>query len=328
MRKKYNWGILAPGKIAHKFTEGLKCLDNANLYSIGSRSEERAGDFAKQYGYIRSYGSYEEFAADPELEVVYIATPHSHHMEHTLLCLENGKAVICEKAFALNSKEVEKMISFAKDRKLFLMEALWPPFQPSYNEAHSIIDSGGIGKVIHIRSQFAFKAPYEPDKRLYNLELGGGALLDIGIYPVMDTLAFMGVPDEIFARAEFSKTGVDETINVLFGYRDGSTASLYSSLTSNSGTATEIYCENGRISLNRGKDRSQHLLIEIDGTDPESKVYSPGSMGYHFEAEEVMKCLDQGKLESDIVPLKFSSDLMTVLDKIRGKAGIKYPGRD
>ena len=328
MRKQYRWGILAPGKIAHKFTEGLKCLDNARLYSVGSRSEERAMNFANRYGYKRYYGSYEEFAADPELEIVYIASPHSHHLEHTLMCLENGKAVICEKAFALNGKEAEKMISYAKERNLFLMEALWPPFQPSYNEAHRIIDTGVLGKPIHIRSQFAFKAPCEPDKRLYNLELGGGALLDIGIYPVMDTLAFLGVPDDIMASALFSKTGIDETINVLFGYSDGRTASLYSSLTNNSGTATDIYCEHGRIGLSRGKDRSQHLLIEREGQEPESRVYSPASTGYHFEAEEVMWCLDQGRQESDIVPLKFSSDLMMVLDKIKEKAGIKYPGRD
>ncbi len=190
--KKYKWGILAPGKMSAKFTRGIKLLENAELYAVGSRDLQRAILFAKDYGFKKYYGSYEELASDPELEIVYIASPHSHHYEHTMLCLKNGKHVICEKAFAINSKEVEEMISEARKRNLFLMEALWPPFQPFYKKAQEIIRSGILGKIIHLDGYFSFIPPYDPDDRKFNLALGGGSLLDIGIYPVIDALDISG----------------------------------------------------------------------------------------------------------------------------------------
>ena len=241
MNKKYNWGILAPGKIAHRFTEGLKLLDNANLHAVGSRNIDRARDFAGQYGYKKYYGTYEELADDPDLEVVYVASPHSHHMEHTLLCLNAGKSVICEKAFGINSSEVEAMIEAAGNNNLFLMEALWPPFQPSYRKVTEILDTGKAGAVITVRSHFAFEPPYEPEKRLYNPDLGGGTLLDIGIYPVIDALTFLGVPDDIMAIATFAETGVDDSINMIFGYNNGKSANLFSSIKTEVGVGTDFF---------------------------------------------------------------------------------------
>jgi predicted dehydrogenase len=326
--KKYKWGILAPGKMSAKFTKGIKLLKNAELYGVGSRDLQRAILFARDYGFRKYYGSYEELAADPRLEIIYIASPHSHHFEHTMLCLKNGKHVICEKAFAINSKEVEVMISEAKKRNLFLMEALWPPFQPFYKKAQEIIRSGILGKIFYLDGYFSFIPPYDPEDRKFNLALGGGSLLDIGIYPVIDALTFLGVPSEIKASAVFGKTGSEESLSIIFTYPDGRMASLYSSFRTSIGIGCELYCEKGNLIVSRGRDMNQRVILALHGEEKQEFVFNPPAMGYHWEAEEVMKCLDEGRTESPVVPLSFSHDLMKTLDRIRETAGIVFPGRD
>ena len=311
-----------------KFTEGLKLLENVELYAVGSRDLERAKQFAEEFGFKKYYGSYEELAMDSEVDVIYIASPHSHHLEHTLLCLKNKKAVLCEKAFALNSREVEEMINEASEQKIFLMEALWPPFQPIYRKTKEILLGGEPGKIIHLNARFSFQAPYNPTDRKFNLELGGGSLLDIGIYPVIDALYFIGVPTEVIAKASYSETGSEDSISIILGYDDGRMATLYSSFRTAGGIGCDILCENGNLLFSRERDMSQRLNVALNGK--ENKEYSllPDGMGYQFEAMEVMKCLDDGKLQSDVVPHSFSLNLINTLDRIRKAAGIVFPGRD
>jgi predicted dehydrogenase len=328
MRKKYKWGILAPGKMSAKFTRGLKILENAELYAVGSRDAERARLFADEFGFRKYYGSYEELAADPDVEVIYIASPHSHHLEHTLLCLKNNKHVLCEKAFALNTHEVEEMIGEAKRRNLFLMEALWPPFQPFYKKAMEILNSGIMGGIVHLNGYFSFIAPYDPYERKFNLSLGGSSLLDIGIYPVIDALTFIGVPSEIKASAVFGGTGSEESISAIFSYPDGRMASVYSSFRSNAGIGCDLFCEKGNLQIVRGRDMNQRTILQLHGMESQVFTFSPEAMGYHWEAEEVMKCLDEGKIESSVVPLSFSLNLIKTLDRIRETTGIVFPGRD
>jgi predicted dehydrogenase len=328
MSKKYKWGILAPGKMSAKFTRGLQLLENVELYSVGSRDSRRAKHFAEEFGFKKAYGSYEEFAQDPDLEVVYIASPHSHHLEHTMLCLKNGKHVICEKAFSLNFWEVQMMADEARRQNLFLMEALWPPFQPFYKKAEEILNSGAAGKIIHLNGYFSFLPPYDPNDRKFNLSLGGGSLLDIGIYPVIDALSFIGVPSEIKASAVFGKTGSEESLNVIFSYPDGRTASLYSSFRTNAGIGCDILCEKGNLTVVRGRDMNQRTTFQPHGRELQEFIFNPEAMGYHWEAEEVMRCLDEGKTESSVVPLSFSLELMRTLDRIREAAGIVFPGRE
>jgi len=323
--KKYNWGIIGPGNIAVRLTEALKQLDNANLYSVVSRNMDRALKFSREYGYEKSYDNYEEFASDPGLDIVYIATPHSHHYEHTMLCLNKGKSVLCEKAFAINSKQVNEMITAAGNNKVFLMEALWPPFQPSYLKAHEKLSEGRTGKVKYIISSFAFKAPYDPEARTFNPVLAGGSLLDIGIYPVIDALTFLGNPDNIETSVVMSETGVDESIGVLFGYNDGRGASLYSSFMNDGGIGTYIICENANINLSRGRNHTQNTEIRYHDGESEEFSFKPPAMGFQYEAAEVMNCIDKGLTESPVVPLSFSRDLIETLDRIRQKAGIIYP---
>ncbi|MGA2408143.1 MAG: Gfo/Idh/MocA family oxidoreductase [Bacteroidales bacterium] len=328
MKKKYKWGILAPGKMSAKFTEGLKLLRNVELYAVGSRDLKRAKKFADEFGFKKYYGSYEELASDPDLEVVYIASPHSYHHEHTLLCLKHKKAVICEKAFALNSREMEEMIKEAAKQKVFLMEALWPPFQPIYQKTKEILQGGEPGKIVHLNACFSFKPPFDPIDRKFNLNLGGGSLLDIGIYPVIDALYFIGVPSEVIAKASFAETGSEDSVSIIFGYNDGRMATLYSSFRTAGRIGCDLLCENGNLFFSRRRDMSQRLIVAMDGK--ENKEYSllPDGMGYQFEATEVMNCLDEGKLQSDVVPHSFSRDLMNTLDRIRQAAGIVFPERD
>ncbi|HEX7492612.1 MAG TPA: Gfo/Idh/MocA family oxidoreductase [Bacteroidales bacterium] len=328
MKKKYKWGILAPGKMSAKFTSGLKLLDNVELYAVGSRDKTRAEQFANDHGFRKFYGSYEELANDVEVDVIYIASPHSHHMEHTMMCLKNRKAVICEKAFALNSSEVKSMIAEAEKQKVFLMEALWPPFQPIYIKTRELLESGEPGKILHLNAYFSFQAPFSPVDRKFNLDLGGGSLLDIGIYPVIDALYFLGVPSEIIAKASFTETGSEDAISIVFGYDDGRMATLYSSFRTNGGIGCDLLCENGNLFFSRARDMSQRLNVAMNGKEKVEYSLLPDAMGYQFEAMEVMKCLDEGKLQSDVVPHSFSINLMETLDGIRKAAGIVYPGRD
>jgi len=328
MKKKYKWGILAPGKMSAKFTKGLKLLDNVELYAVGSRDKSRAEQFAKEYGYKKFYGSYEELVNDSEVDVIYIASPHSHHLEHTMLCLKHKKAVICEKALALNCREVTTMIAEAEKQKVFLMEALWPPFQPIYKKTKEILLDGEPGKLLHMNARFSFQAPFDRSDRKFNLDLGGGSLLDIGIYPVIDTIYFMGIPSDIVAKASFSETGSEDSISIIFSYDDGRMATLYSSFRTAGGIGCDLLCENGNLFFSRARDMSQQLIVAINGKEVKEYSLLPDGMGYQFEAIDVMKCLDEGKMESSIVPHSFSLDLINVLDRIRKAAGIIFPGRD
>jgi predicted dehydrogenase len=329
MKKTTNWAILGCGKIAHKFAIDLKLLPNAKLYAAASRSVENAKSFASELGFEKAFGSYEEMVNDPEVDVVYIASPHSHHFEHALLCLNHRKAVLCEKAFALNSKEVNLMIETSRRQNTFLMEALWTRFQPSFNKVMEIIHSGELGTLKMVRSDFAFNAEYNPEKRLYNVDLGGGSLLDIGIYPVFMSLMALGKPSEIKTMATFCQTGAEESILMSFNYRGGEIASLLSSFASYSSTQTEFSFENGFVRLNRRFYSPTSITYWKSGEEEKLITFEKGiGFGYELEAAHVMDCLDAGKKESDLMPLSLSLDLMEIMDRVRKDAGIVFPGHD
>ena len=329
MNKKYNWAILGCGRIARKFVGDLKLLPNARLYAAASRSLENAQSFASELGFEKAYGSYEEMVNDPEVDVVYIASPHSHHCEHTLLCLNHQKAVLCEKAFAINSKEVGLMIEAAQNNNTFLMEAFWTRFQPSFLKAMEIIRSGELGALKMVRSDFAFNAEYNPEKRLYNVNLGGGSLLDIGIYPIFMSLTALGKPSEIKTMASFCATGAEETIQMAFRYPGGEMASLVSSFASHSPTQTEYWFENGYLRLNRRFNTPTSITYWKNWEEEKTITFDKGEgFGYEFEAAHVMECMDAGKTESDLMPLSFSADMMEIMDWVRKDAGIIFPGHD
>lgn len=327
--KKYNWAILGCGHIANKFCSDLKLLPNANLYATSSRDLQKAIDYRNKYGFEVAYGSYTEMVNDPKVDAVYIATPHAFHREHALLCMNHKKAVLCEKAFAINKREVEEMISCAKENNTFLMEAFWTKFQPSFIKAMEILKSGELGKLQIVRSDFAFNAPFIEERRLYNVNLGGGSLLDIGLYPVFAALTSLGKPDFIKTFAHFSTTGTEENISILFKYAGGEMANLTSSFSSYSPTQTEYWCEKGYMILNPRWYMPTKITIVKNGEQPQhfNSEHFEGT-GYQYEAAHVMKCLDEGKIESEIVTWQNSLDLIETLDRIRQDAGIFFPNHD
>jgi predicted dehydrogenase len=329
MGKTFNWAILGCGKIARKFAGDLKLLPNARLYAAASRSLENAQVFANEFGFEKAYGSYEEMLLDPAVDVVYIASPHSHHCEHTLLCLNHQKAVLCEKAFAMNSREVSLMIEASRKNKTFLMEAFWTMFQPSFQKAMEIIRSGELGALKMIHSDFAFNADYNPEKRLYNVALGGGSLLDIGIYPIFMSLMAFGKPSEMKTMASICPTGAEESIMMSFKYPGGEIASLVSSFASHSSTQTEFSFENGFIRLNRRFFCPTTITYWKSGEEEKTITFEKGiGFGYELEAAHVMECLDVGKTESEQMPLSLSADLMETMDRVRKDAGIVFPEHD
>jgi Predicted dehydrogenases and related proteins len=325
----YNWAILGCGKIARKFATDLKLLPNARLYAAASRSLENAQTFANELGFEKAYGSYEEMVNDPAVDVVYIASPHSHHFEHAMLCLNHRKAVLCEKAFAINSKEVSQMIETARRNNTFLMEAFWTRFQPSFLKVLDIINSGELGALKMVRSDFAFNAEFNPEKRLYSVELGGGSLLDIGIYPIFMSLMTLGKPSEIKTLARFCSTGAEESIMMSFAYPDGQIASLVSSFAAHSSTQTEFSFENGFVRLNRRFYTPTTLTYWKNWEEEKLISFEKGAgFGYELEASHVMDCLDKGMIESDWMPHQLSADLMEIMDRVRANAGIVFPGHD
>jgi len=319
------WGIMAPGKIAHKFVSGLQDIPEAELYAIGSRSAERAGTFAQQYGAAKSYGSYKELAEDPDVDIIYIASPHPAHYENALMCLEHGKAVLCEKPFTMNLRQLEHLVDVARTNKVFLMEALWTRFLPTIEKILEIRDSGKLGTIRFINADFGFKGVYDPSNRLFNPELGGGALLDIGIYVVFLANLLLGNPPEITATSQIAETGVDASTSMIFSYADGQIANLSCTYMANTPIQADIIFEKGIIHIDPKWFTPTSLHISAEEGSKEHFQYEEKSNGYQYQAMECMRCLDAGMTESTLMSLDFSLNLIKTLDRIREICGIRYP---
>ncbi|MCX6226084.1 MAG: Gfo/Idh/MocA family oxidoreductase [Bacteroidia bacterium] len=323
----YNWAILGCGKIAGKFSSDLKLLPNARLYAAASRSLEKSQAFTNKYGFEKAYGTYEEMVADPKVDIVYVATPHSHHRDHAVLCLEHGKAVLVEKAFALAASQAKEMIDAAHRNKVFLMEAFWTRFQPAFKKAMEVLQSGDLGQARMMRSEFCFYSPYNHENRLYNLALGGGSLLDIGIYPVFWALQIFGIPSEIRTTVDLAPSGADRSIALTFKYPGGEIAQLASSFAVCSDTQTEIWCEKGFIRVRRIDPSTVMVILSRKDTSEEEYIFHlDKGFGLFLEAQHVMECLDANLKESPDLPLSFTFQQMQLLDKIRAQAGVFYKG--
>lgn len=322
-KKTFKWGIIGPGKIAHKFATDLASISDAELYAVASRSKEKAEEFAAAHNIAHNYGSYEAMLKNEELEVVYIATPHVFHYEHTLLCLKYGKAVLCEKPFAMNLPQVQEMIKVAKENKVFLMEALWTYFLPHYKYVLDLVKRQTFGKIIDFKADFGFEAPYLPEKRLYNKSLGGGSLLDIGIYPVFAALSLLGEPYEIEANASLCDTGVDETCDIKFIYKNGAVAHLSSAINKVLPTTAVITLEKAVITLINRFHEPTEVFIKTEEKE-EKKTFDVATIGYSFEAEHVQEMLKQNRTESDVMTFDMSLLLMKTLDSIRKNINLTY----
>ncbi len=324
MARTINWGIIGLGKIAHKFAQDLKMVKDARLLAVASSSTGRSQEFAKTYGAQYDYGTYEGILECPDLDVVYIATPHNLHYENTLLCLRKGIAVLCEKPFSITAAQTAEMIETARSSNTFLMEALWTRFLPMMEKVLELIASGAIGEVWSVKADFGFKADFEPRSRLYDPQLGGGALLDIGIYPVFLAQLLFGKPEKIKALAHMGPTGVDEETGVIFEYSGGQMAHLHASIRSKTKTEAFIYGELGTIHIHSRWHESSGFTLLIPDQRPQDFMFTMRGKGYNFEAQEVVLCLQEGLKESPRWPLESTRSLMTLLDDIRREAGIVY----
>jgi predicted dehydrogenase len=324
--KSTNWAIIGPGKIANKFAAALKLVEGARLGAIASRDMGKAQAFAATHGAARVYGSYEALAADPDIDVVYIATPHGFHAEHAILCLRRGKAVLCEKPLALNAQEVGEMIAVAQEHRAFLMEAMWTRFLPIMREVMGLVGSGQIGTVKYIRADFGFLAAFDPAGRLFNMRLGGGSLLDIGIYPLYLCLQLLGEPEHIVAAGRLSPTGSDVVCNALLQFPGGASAVVSSNLDCTTSLTAEIAGTEGMIRIPSPWYKNDRFEWNRTGTEAQTVELEMMVNGFEYQIREVMSCLDQGLIESPSLPHAFSLMMSRTMDKIREQIGVKYAG--
>lgn len=324
---KIRWGILGTGGIARKFAEALKSLPDAELAAVGSRTQEAAEAFGRQYGFARRHGTYEALMADPGVDVVYVATPHPLHKENSLGCLRGGKAVLCEKPFTINAGELREVIACAREKNLFLMEAMWTRYFPAAVKLRSLIAEGAIGEVRLVLADFGFHPAFDPKSRLFDIALGGGALLDLGVYPVsFASMVFGGPPQRVLSTTRIGSTGVDEQSAAILEYPDGKQALVSCTVLADTPKDAHVVGTKGRLRLERPFwFPSTVTLTPESGKETEFKLPFTGN-GYGFEAIEVMKCLREGKKESAAMPLAESLTVMETLDKIRAPWGLKYPG--
>ncbi len=324
MPETIKWGIIGIGRIAEKFATDLATVENAELLAVASNSAERASEFASRYKVPHAFGTYEELFTVENLDVIYIATPHTEHARCAKICLENKIAVLCEKPFAMNEKEVKEMIAVANENDTFLMEALWTRFMPATLKVLELIQSGAIGKVKMLQADFGFIPPFLPERRVLNRQYGGGAFLDIGIYPAFLSLLILGYPSTILATSVNGPTGVDETTSFIYRYDDEALANLSCTFGASTRTEAFIYGDLGYIHMKgRFLDTREIELVLYDGS---SQLFSfeRETLGYDYEIREVNECLRAGKKESDLWPLSQSLKLIHLLDKTREKAGISY----
>ena len=259
MEKKYNWGVLGAARIANKFVNGLKELPNAVCYAVASRSSEKAESFREQHGFEKAYNSYQEMLADSNLDIVYIATTNNLHFEHTMMCLEAGKSVLCEKPFASNLAQVAQMIEKAKEKNVFLMEALWSRFLPTMIQLKTEVENGSIGKPMLLQCDFGFISPFDPNSRLYDPKLGGGSIPDIGIYPIFLSLYLFGYPVDIKVMSVPAPTGTDWTTSILFKHKQKEISMLTSSFEMHLSNEARLYGDGGTLKLHR----MFHMLTKL-----------------------------------------------------------------
>ena len=321
---KIKWGIIGCGKIAHKFVSDLALIDEAVLTAVASRSYEKADEFAQKHKAKKAYGSYDELFLDPEIDIVYIATPHHLHAELSIKAMENNKHVLCEKPLSINHKEAKLIIEASRRTKRFFMEALWTRFNPSFVEVKKRIDDGDIGEIKYINADFAFRSDFSIDDRTTNINLGGGAILDIGIYPAFLTYALLGIPKEIMAKSIFHKTASsDVQTSMIFHYAEAQ-AILYSSFESQSDMIARISGTKGQIYLNDRWHHANGYKLIKNGKEQEIELPVLG-LGYSHEILECHQCLRENKLESSKWSHQNSLDLISILDDVRKQVGLEYP---
>ncbi len=355
MPKIIRWGILGTGYIAGEFAQGLQRIANSQLVGVGSRQLNRAQDFARRHQIPQAYGSYEDLV-NSDLDVIYIATPAARHRDDCLLCLDANKAVLCEKPFTVNAQQAKAVIDAARSRQLFCMEAMWMRFMPLIQQVKSMIDSGAIGDICLLSADFSVPTEFDPTSRYYDPVLGGGVLLDRGIYALSLAFYLLGAPEAIVSQAAIGKTGVDEQVAMTLKYAQGQLALLSASFRTYSPNEAIVMGTKGRIRIHEPFYRPHKIstvtkfpLVSVSAAaapaglkqkltasikqnsfvrslyyqfenllKPTSTlVQPPEGNGYSYEAAEVVRCLQRGELESKTMPLDETLKIIAAIDQMR-----------
>ena len=317
-------GILGAGNIAGVMADTLRRMDNVICCAVAARDGSRAEAFAKTYGFAESYGSYEEMLASSEAELIYVATPHSCHYDHVKLCLQYGKHVLCEKAFMLNAKQAEEVFAMAKEKGLLLTEAIWTRYMPSRRMLQDVLDGGAIGKPQMLTANLGYVTKHK--ERIQKLELGGGALLDVGIYPL--TFASLILGDDVTkirSQADLSDTGVDRTNQILLTYASGAQASIFDTIAGPTDREGVIYGEKGYATVGNVNNYQYLRIYDAAHKLQEEILCPPQVTGYEYELQACVEAMDKGWTECPDAPHAMSITMMELMDIIRGQWGLEYP---
>jgi predicted dehydrogenase len=320
------WGILGTGRIGHEFAAGLRGTPDAETLAVGSRTEDSARDFATSFRIARYYGSYAELVSDPDVDVVYVATPHPLHAENVALCLEAGKHVLCEKPMTVNAAQAERLIALARDNGLFLMEGMWTRFFPLMERVRHLISSGALGEPRLLHVDFGFRAPFDPLQRLFNPDLGGGALLDVGVYCVSLSSMIFGPPDRVTGLAHLGETGVDEQSAAILEHGDGCMSTISIAIRTATPQEAVISGTEGRIRIHPDWWKPNTLTLSRPDKENETIQAPYSGNGFPHEAAEVLRCIRTGAHESDVMPLRETLGIARTMDELRRQWGLVYPG--
>lgn len=325
MSNIYRWGIVGPGRIAHKFADALGHIENCKLQAAASTNARRAKDFAQKYSVPNYYGSYEQLFSDDSVDIVYVATPHNFHCKNTVDALNAKKHVLCEKPLAVNAPQVLEMVNSAKSNNVFLMEAMWTRFLPMMAEVRDIIEKGTIGEVQLMQADFGVKFEYDLQSRAYNPNLAGGALLDLGVYCLAMASMIFGKPNNISSTVKMAETGVDERSTVLLEYDNARVAVIFQALDMETPREALIVGTDGSIRLHpHWISGSDYTLRLNDGTEKKCKAETHEN-GFIYEIMAVHECLDAGKTECDLMSLDESLAIAETMDALRSQWDFKYP---
>lgn len=326
MSDKFRWGICGTGNIARQFARGLRALPDAEIAAVGSRAHETAVQFADEFGVARRHATYEALAADPDVDAVYVSSPHPCHMENTLLFLRAGKAVLCEKPLAVNRAQGERMVATARAESRFLMEAMWTRFLPALVQTRRWIAEGRIGEVRMVQADFGFRTEWDPSSRLLDPAYAGGGLLDVGCYCVsLASLVFGRQPVRISGLAHLGETGVDEHSAVVLGYDQGELALLASGVRTNTPQDAVIMGTEGFIRIHPPFWLSSRVSLTLGEQEPITVDCPYAGNGYNCEAAEVARCVREGRIESETMSHAESLAILETMDAIRAKWGLRYP---
>lgn len=324
MSAEVRWGVVGPGRIAEKVVEDFAVVDGAQVVAVASRSSTRAQDFARRHGIARAYGSYAEVLADPDVDVLYVATPHAQHAAIALAAVDAGKALLVEKAFTATSAGAQQVVDLARSRGVFVMEAMWTRFQPAVARLRELIADGAIGEVRSVQADLGVQRDFDPYDRLFALELGGGALLDLGVYVVSFAQMLLGTPTSVTAVGSLFPTGVDAEASLLLGYDDGRSATLTTSLRNALPGQARVFGTRGWVDVLPRFHHPQTVVLHRAGAEPETITRPQLGGGYAHELVEVTQCLQAGRTESAVMPLDDTLAVQRVLQDASEALGVQH----